>query len=147
MNHAPLNSAKVFQGFGTEGILLISELGQFERFSKGEIIFSEGEPGSYLYVVLDGTISIHCGDKYLAKCRATEAFGEMAAFGNRRRSATARAVTDVELLLLNESALSELLRSSHAVQFLLNIIHVLCKRLEVGNTWISSGLEAQRRHL
>ena len=86
------------------------------------------------------------GDKCIAKCRALEAFGEMAAFRPRHRSATARAVTDVRLLVLDEKAVNNLLSGPLAIPFLLNVIDVLSQRLEAGNTWIASSLEAQRRH-
>ena len=141
---APIQRARIFQGFSSEEIERARALAQVQTFQRGDQIFQEGDPGSYLYLVLEGSVSIHCGDKRMAKCRAFEAFGEMAAFGQRRRSATARAVTDVSLLLFDESALNALLASTVAVPFLLNVIGVLCERLEAGNTWIACSLEAQR---
>lgn len=146
MSHAAiLKQARIFKGFEPEAIEHAGALAGLQTFTQGEIIFREGDPGSYLYIVVEGSVSIHCGDKRIAKCRSHEAFGEMAAFGKRRRSATARAVTNVELLLFDEDALSKLLASSLAVPFLLNVIDVLCGRLEAGNTWIACSLEAQRR--
>lgn len=145
MDPAPLSKARIFRGFSAEEIEMAGALAQEQRFSRGDVIFREGAPGSYLYLVIEGSVSIHCGDKCLAKCRAYEAFGEMAAFGQRRRSATARAVTDVEVLLFDEAALRGLLARPVAVPFLLNVIDVLCERLEAGNTWIACSLEAQRR--
>jgi hypothetical protein len=38
-----------------------------------------------------------------------------------------------------------LLQGPLAIPFLLNVIDVLSQRLEAGNTWIASSLEAQRR--
>lgn len=147
MHHVgPLKKARIFQGFDDEEIAGAGKLARAQTFSQGDVIFHEGDPGSYLYVVLEGSVSIHCGDKCMAKCRAFEAFGEMAAFGHRRRSATARAVTNVELLLFDEAALRGLLASPVAVRFLLNVLDVLCERLEAGNTWIACSLEAQRRN-
>lgn len=142
---AALNKARIFRGFSGDEIEMAGALAHGQRFPRGEVIFHEGAPGSYLYLVVEGRVSIHYGDKCLAKCRAYEAFGEMAAFGQRRRSATARAVTDVEVLLFDEAALDSLLASPMAVPFLLNVIDVLCERLDAGNTWIACSLEAQRR--
>lgn len=140
-----LQRASIFRGFGAAEIEQVHALGHPETYSAGQVIFHEGDPGSYLYLVVEGSVSIHCGDKCIAKCRVYEAFGEMGAFRRTRRSATARAVTDVELLQLNEAALARLLEGPLAVQFLLNVIQVLSERLEVGNTWIALSLEAQRQ--
>lgn len=140
-----LQRAPIFNGFDAESVEFVASLGRTESVQGGNVIFREGDPGPYLYVVLEGSVSIYCGDKCIAKCRAYEAFGEMAAFRARNRSATARAVTDVTLLVLDESAVSRLLEGPLAVPFLLNVIDVLSQRLEAGNTWIASSLEAQRR--
>lgn len=144
--HIRLQKAAIFKGFDLDAVDLVASLGRTETLQGGNVIFRQGEEGSYLYIVLEGSVSIYCGDKCIAKCRALEAFGEMAAFRPRRRSATARAVTDVRLLVLDETAVNSLLEGPLAIPFLLNVIDVLSQRLEAGNTWIASGLEAQRRH-
>lgn len=143
-NHSRLQRSAIFKGFDAESVDRVAALGRTESVQGGNVIFREGDPGRYLYVVLEGSVSIYCGDKCIAKCRALEAFGEMAAFRARHRSATARAVTDVKLLVLDEAAVSSLLNGPLAIPFLLNVIDVLSQRLEAGNTWIASSLEAQR---
>ena len=140
-----LQKSAIFSGFDVDAVKYIASLGRVESVPGGNVIFRQGEPGNYLYVVLEGSVSIYCGDKCIAKCRALEAFGEMAAFRSRQRSATARAVTDVQLLVLDQDAVSALLDGPLAVPFLLNVIDVLGQRLEAGNTWIVSSLDAQRR--
>lgn len=145
MNLQRLHKADIFQGFSPEDVARVVALGRTESVQGGNVIFREGDPGSYLYLVIEGSVAIYCGDKCIAKCRSLEAFGEMAAFRARQRSATARAVTDVQLLLLDEAAVSALLEDSLAVPFLLNVIEILSRRLEAGNTWIASSMESQRR--
>ena len=145
-DHTRLQRAAIFKGFDAGSVDLVASLGRTESLQGGNVIFRQGDEGSYLYVVLEGSVSIYCGDKCIAKCRALEAFGEMAAFRPRHRSATARAVSDVRLLVLDEKAVNNLLSGPLAIPFLLNVIDVLSQRLEAGNTWIASSLEAQRRH-
>ncbi len=144
-DHIRLQRAAIFKGFDPGAIEFVASLGRTESLQGGNVIFRQGDEGSYLYIVLEGSVSIYFGDKCIAKCRALEAFGEMAAFRPRNRSATARAVTDVRLLVLDEAAVSSLLSGPLAVPFLLNVIDVLSQRLEAGNTWIASSLDAQRR--
>lgn len=140
-----LRRARIFHGFNDKEIAGLVALGREKTFNKGDIIFREGDLGRYLYLVLDGVVSIYFGDKYIAKCRDWEAFGEMATLHQRPRSATARAVTDVRVLSFSENEVAQLLDSPQAVQFLLNIIEVLGGRLETGNAWIANSIESQRR--
>jgi CRP-like cAMP-binding protein len=144
-DYTRLQKSAIFSGFDEDAVKYIVGLGREESVRGGNVIFRQGEPGNYLYFVLEGSVSIYCGDKCIAKCRALEAFGEMAAFRARQRSATARAVTDVRLLVWDQDAVAVLLDGPLAVPFLLNVIDLLGHRLEAGNTWIVSTLDAQRR--
>lgn len=139
-----LQRSRILRGFSEQEVAQITALGNPKEYQAAETIFHEGEQGHYLYLVVDGSVSIHCGDKCIARCRVYDAFGEMGAFRQSRRSATARAVTNVTLLQLDEAALTSLLAGPLAVQFLLNVVSVLSERLEAGNMWIASSLEAQR---
>lgn len=140
-----LRNAPLFREFSEPAIEEIVALGREEFFAAGTDIFSEGEAGRYLYIVIDGTVSIYCRGKHIAKCRNYEAFGEMATLHQRPRSATARASSDVKALAYGEPEVKRLLESPHAIQFLLNVIGLLGKRLETGNAWIAHSLESQRR--
>jgi CRP-like cAMP-binding protein len=140
-----LHRAPIFRDFAAQDIEAIVALGREQAFANGDEIFREGEPGRYLYIVLEGVVSIRCGDKYIAKCKVYEAFGEMAMLHQRARSATATAATAVRTLSLGDKEIASLLDTPRAVQFLLNIIEILSARLEIGNTWIANSLEAQRR--
>ncbi len=140
-----LRRARIFRDYSNEEIDAVLKLGTQQHFEGGVEIFREGEPGRYLYVVLEGVVSIRCGDKHIAKCKEYEAFGEMATLHQRPRSATARAVTPVRALAFGEEEVARLLESPQAIQFLLNIIEVLSARLEMGNAWIADSIESQRR--
>lgn len=123
----------------------LMERGTILHIPKGDTICSEGEPGSYVFVILHGSVSIYRKSKMIAKCKDYDAFGEMSVLNGRPRSATAKATTQVELLALDEMEVNKILGSEIAVRFLLNIIQVLSERLEVGNTWIATSLESMRR--
>ena len=145
LDMARLQRARILNGLDRVQIAEVVAMGVEQHFDQGTIIFQEGEPGRYLYVVLDGVVSIHFGDKFIAKCGEYEAFGEMATLHQRPRSATARATTAVHVLAFGEKEVAQLLSSPHAVQFLLNVIDVLSSRLERGNAWIANSLEVQRK--
>lgn len=83
---------------------------------RGEILFSEGDDGNQLYVVTDGKIKLgrtspDGRENLLAILGPGQMFGELSFFDPGPRSATATAVTDVELKSLGHDALSPVLNS------------------------------------
>ncbi len=71
-------------------------------FKAGEIIISEGDQGDTAFYVVDGTVEVEIGQGAKAKTVGTlstgEVFGEMCLIEPGPRSATVKAVTDVECL-------------------------------------------------
>ncbi|HAL49348.1 MAG TPA: hypothetical protein DCP37_16490 [Dehalococcoidia bacterium] len=67
----------------------------------GQIIFREGEPGGEAYVIQSGRVEIFKdsanGPIVLANLEESEMFGEMSLIDEQPRSATARAIGEVEL--------------------------------------------------
>lgn len=73
------------------------------------MIFREGDPSDCLYVIKTGKLAITktkgAGEIILAEKKNGEMLGEMAFFDNKPRSAGAKAITDVELVVLPFQAL------------------------------------------
>lgn len=84
-----------------------------QRFNRGTVIFREGDPAEYLYLVMEGRVEVftHGGDSRLelAQLGAGELFGELAALGGGPRTASVRARTDVVLYRIAGDALDEIL--------------------------------------
>ena len=83
---------------------------------RGEILFNEGDDGDQLYVVTDGKVKLgrtspDGRENLLAILGPGQMFGELSFFDPGPRSATATAVTDVELKSLGHEALSPVLNS------------------------------------
>jgi AraC-like DNA-binding protein len=68
----------------------------------GGIIFREGEQANELFVIKSGYVRIQVGNKTMADLAPDTIFGEMALIDNEPRSATATALTDVELVPVSE---------------------------------------------
>lgn len=71
----------------------------------GEVIFQEGDPGTGLYVILEGLVQIsavvgQAERRVLSQFGAGEFFGEMAVIDNAPRSATVTADKDSRLLFI-----------------------------------------------
>ena len=97
----------------------------------GDIIFREGDEAHELFVVKSGEVRIQLGNRTLAELSANDVFGEMALIDNEPRSATALAVTDVELVAVSEKQFLFLV--SQTPYFALKVMRVLAQRLRVTN--------------
>lgn len=74
-----------------------------EKYSKGTVIFREGEPGRCMYDIHYGTIGIYTGygtpnEKCLTTLYADKFFGELALLGDDVRTATAVVLEDGTIL-------------------------------------------------
>ena len=93
--------------------------GRFERLllSAGEILFKQDAPGGHAYAIDNGWISISRRDKdgnemVLSNLSQGDLFGELAIFDSGARSATATAITNVELIVIKREKLIELLKQN-----------------------------------
>lgn len=81
-----------------------------QRLSRGEVLFSEGEPGEKLYVIESGKIKLgHTAsdgrESLIAVLGAGEMLGELSLFDPGPRTATAAAVTSCKVLAMGHEAL------------------------------------------
>ena len=84
-------------------------------FAEGAKIMEEGAPGSSMYVVLTGRVSIAIGRKVVEKLGPGGVFGEMALVDNSPRTATAVARIDCELLAVDRESLINMVKTDPAV--------------------------------
>ena len=102
-----------------------------QSFKAGSVIFREGDEARELFVVKSGQVRIQIGNKTVTELGADSIFGEMALIDNEPRSATAIAVTDVELVAVSEKQFLFLV--SQTPYFALKVMRVLAQRLRVTN--------------
>src|SRR5258707_12485402 len=76
------------------------------RVRAGDVIFREGEKVDELFVIKSGYVRIQVGNRTMADLTADNIFGEMARIDSEPRSATAMAITDVELVPISEKQFS-----------------------------------------
>jgi CRP-like cAMP-binding protein len=113
-----LRSLPTFSGWSTEAINGLLQRARKVRFFAGDLLFREGEPGSSLFVVLEGQVRITLrssasgspGDQVvtLAEEGPGAILGEMSLIDPGPRSASATAVTPGTCLGLSASELEEL---------------------------------------
>lgn len=98
-----------------------------KEFQPGEIIFHEGEPGDYMYVVLEGEVDIVHNEKVINRVGPGEILGEMALIDNSPRSATARVSLPSILVLVNRFDFTFYVQ--HSPFFALDILEIMANRL------------------
>jgi CRP-like cAMP-binding protein len=114
-------------------------LDRFARdFPAGAVLFEEGQPGDYMYVVQAGEVEIRRQvgetERVLAVLPPGEFFGEMAILNGRPRSATAVVKTAARLLVIEGKTFEAMLRARPEIA--LRIIKSLATRLESANLHI-----------
>jgi len=97
------------------------------QIEAGSVIFREGEAADQLFVIKSGEVRIQIGNRTTTELSAGDIFGEMALIDNEPRSATAVAMTDVELVPVSEKQFLFLV--SQTPYFALKVMRVLARRL------------------
>ncbi|UCD99962.1 MAG: cyclic nucleotide-binding domain-containing protein [Chloroflexota bacterium] len=96
----------------------------------GENLFEEGEEGSVMYIVYQGLVQVHVGEREFNCLGPGEAFGEMAAIDHQVRSASVTAVEETSLLSLERSDLYDVMEKDPNI--VKAIIHVLSENVRTG---------------
>ena len=101
------------------------------RIRAGDVIFREGEKADELFVIKSGHVRIQVGNRTMADLATDNIFGEMALIDSEPRSATAVAITDVELVPISEKQFLFLV--TQTPYFALKVMRILAQRLRVTN--------------
>ncbi len=126
-----LKSVPLFAEMSLADLMAVDRAMGQESYLPDETIVREGDIGDKLYIVLSGDVAIRKktpqGDKELARLQIGQLFGEMALFGDERRSATVVATSDARLLSLDRDRFHSL--ASQRPEIPLQLCKVLATRL------------------
>jgi uncharacterized membrane protein len=137
-----LAQISLFQGLADEDREALAARLTEKNFKAGDIVFSQGDKGSSMYVVQSGAVQIYLPSAekdlppvVLKDLRTGEYFGELAIFDDKPRSASVRALVDTVLLELTREELGEHLgRSTKAA---MTILSEMAERLRETNALLS----------
>jgi CRP/FNR family transcriptional regulator, cyclic AMP receptor protein len=109
-------------------------------YRAGQVIFREGDKGRIMYVIREGVVRISKSvldvEKTLDRLRKGDFFGEMALIEGLPRSATATAVTETKLQVIDEDGFTSLLGSGGPMA--LRILRELSARLREADRQIET---------
>jgi CRP-like cAMP-binding protein len=95
--------------------------------SENETIFEKGDSGDSMYVILDGKVRVHDGERLLNYLGERDVFGEMALLDPEPRLASVTAVEATRLFRLDQAPFFELM--SERPEVATGIIRVLTSHL------------------
>ena len=122
-----LKSIDLFRALPGEELAQIAEIAEEQPIALGDQVFTEGEPGDALYLVVEGTVKVHQGGKQLAQLGPRDVFGEMAVLDSEPRSATVTALKDSVLLKIARDDFRDILQERPEIG--MGVIKVLSRRL------------------
>lgn len=96
-------------------------------YQPGAIIFAEGDPGDFMYVVITGEVAVMLDGRLVNYLGPGALFGEMALMDERPRSATVAAATLCQLLPLDSQRFQALIKDEPA--FALQVMSTMTERL------------------
>jgi CRP/FNR family transcriptional regulator len=127
-----LSKAAIFAGLDHKELQSIAHIAILRPYKKGMIIFVEGEPGDGLYLVKSGVVKIiktliDGREKTLHYLREGDIFAEVLLFDGGSFPATAEALEDAEIAILQRARIEALLLEKSNIT--LKILKVMSRRL------------------
>lgn len=127
-----LRSIEFFRGFDGDPIETVVASAATRTFTRGGVLFTEGETAEELFVVVSGRIaianrSIDGRESVVALMERGDLFGEMPLFDSQPRSAEARALEPSEVIAIPFEPLRAIYRERP--ELLWNVVEMLATRL------------------
>ncbi|MGH3715486.1 MAG: Crp/Fnr family transcriptional regulator [Micromonosporaceae bacterium] len=126
----------LFQGVEPEAAENLAKQLEYVEIRKGDTLFTEGEPGDSLYIVMSGKLKVgrRAADgrqNLIAVMGPSDMVGELSLFDPGPRTATSTAVTDTRVARLKKAALRPWLQDRPEIAE--QLLRVLARRLRRTN--------------
>jgi uncharacterized membrane protein len=138
-----LQKLPLFAGLSPEDLTQLANKLARRQLRKGERVFEKGDPGTTMFIVTSGSVSImlpqlDAAPVLLKEIGPGEYFGELSLFDDKPRSASAECGTQVDLLELDRATLTNYLQARpHAA---LAILQTMGERLRETNALLSNSV-------
>lgn len=99
-------------------------------------IFTQGQEGRSLYIVVAGKVQVHINKQELAQLEKGTCFGEMSLFDAEPRSASVTTLEPCDCLVLTQQQLYDAIDETPGIA--VNIIRLLSRRIRELNTKINA---------
>lgn len=136
-----LQGVEIFQGLSGDKLDSVALVCQERSYRQGELIFSEGSTGNELYIVKSGKIAIQMMGRGYSPAivihiiEPNQVFGELALIDGGSRSASAKAISDCEVLILPRQDIYRVFDENHYIGHVVmhNLATLVASRLRKSN--------------
>lgn len=122
-----LKTVNMFNQTPDDVLADVADLLEEMDIAENETVFRKGEPGDSMYVIVDGKVRVHDGDRLINYLGERDVFGEMALLDPEPRIASVSAVEPTRLFRVDQAPFYQLIAERPEVAT--GIIHVLTRRL------------------
>src|SRR5262249_170144 len=110
-----ISKLPLFQHLNYREQVEVLSLAQPRSYEAGRTIVEQGKPGSEMFIVIDGRLVVERDGVNIAELGPGGHFGEMALVDDAPRSATVKARTRTELLIIGQAQIHGLMRAEPAL--------------------------------
>ncbi|WP_436793220.1 Crp/Fnr family transcriptional regulator [Actinospongicola halichondriae] len=111
MADVDLSKLEFFEDFTPDELKKVRALAEDVSADAGAVLMEQGDVGQEAFVICAGQAGVYVGGNRVATIGPGSAVGEMALLDKRPRSATVRALTDLELLSFKTKPFQDLLET------------------------------------
>ncbi len=125
-----LNSIPLFKFMDNHHLHLLAKNCDTINIAQGERLFSQGDAGDAMYIIVDGKAGIFVenanDERKVGEYGKNEVIGELALLSNCPRSASVEALTDLAILQLKQDVFIDMLRTNAEIGY--QILQVVINR-------------------
>ena len=131
-----LRAVPIFQELRDDFLVRLASVMEELYYPADHTIFTQGEEGRSLYIVVSGLVRVHIGDRELAQLKHGTCFGEMSLFDAEPRSASVTTIENCECLMLTQLQLYDAIDETPGIA--VNIIRLLSRRIRELNNKVNA---------
>jgi CRP/FNR family cyclic AMP-dependent transcriptional regulator len=106
-----LSTVEFFEGFSAGELAQVRAIATQEDIPAGAVLMEQGRPALDCYVVCKGQAGVYVGGNHVATINPGSTVGEMAMIDHGPRSATVKALTDMDVLHFEAKRFRELMET------------------------------------
>jgi len=126
----------IFKELRDDFLVRVASIMDELSFPAKHSIFTQGQEGRSLYIVVKGRVRVHIGDRDVAQLSEGAPFGEMSLFDAEPRSASVTTIEPSECLMLTQQQLYDAIEETPGIA--INIIRMLSRRTRELNQKINA---------
>ena len=141
-----LKGMQMFRYLSYKELVKVGSVAEMVEMKKDQTIFSAGQPGDAMYVVVSGNVRLLKGETVVAEIGRGHHFGEMALVDRSVRSLTAATTESTRLVVIQRKDFYDIIKRepASAVKMLWAFVQVLGARLRKTTNDLSGALHGDR---